>query len=127
MTYLRRGTLAGLVCALACAAPMAPATLTERYVLSDVGGARPPVAIGSFVYWGGSIELRADSTFVDVIVLGNSAHPTVVDSVRGTYRVDGDSVRCKPDGWVPYALWRDPERRRVRVRWETEYTYRREE
>jgi hypothetical protein len=59
-----------------------------------------PVAVaglGGVYYWSGTIELRADSSFVDVVTLGNAKTPTLaVDSIRGRWQVRGDSVSLTP-------------------------------
>lgn len=113
---------------IACSSPTDPTTDrgdVGRFELLSIGGRRPPVASAVGVtYWGGSIEFRADSTFVDVITMGDASRATVVDSVFGRYVVEGDSVRMDPAGWTPYVV-----RRRldvVTVVWaEGEYRYRR--
>lgn len=113
-----------LLAMVACAEPVAPRATGEHYTLATIAGQRPPVKTGALVYWSGSIELRPDSTFIDVIVMGTEAQPTIVDSVFGRYRVDADSIRMTPRDWTPYAIARAGDV--VQVRWEAVYEYRRD-
>lgn len=78
-------------------------THAAHYHLTHVNGQRLPVrgVLGS-QYVGGSVELFSDGAFVDVLTLQAPNGIAVVDSMRGTYRVQ-DSVRFAPDGYVPYA------------------------
>lgn len=108
---MRRALALSLI--VACSSPVAPADRGDvgRFDLATIDGHRPPIqsTIG-FVYWGGSIEFRADSTFVDVLRLGDATRATVVDSVFGRYRIDGDSIRMTPAGWTPYTVARQGDR-----------------
>jgi hypothetical protein len=72
-------------------------------------------------YRAGSLELRADSSFVDVLFIGG-----VVDSVVGRYVVDADSIRMTPTNWNHrYAVRRDGDE--IRARWgEGIFLYRRD-
>lgn len=95
------------------------------YELETIAGHRPPVGSSlGFYYWGGSLELRPDSTFVDVLILGTAERPTVIDSVLGAYRRDGDSLRMTPKSWAPYAVERRGDE--ISARWaEGVFVYRR--
>lgn len=105
---MRRSALAVLAFMIGCGSIDGPSSEVGHYELETVGGHRLPIpsSLGP-VYWGGSLELRADSSFVDVLTLGDDQRPTVVDSVFGRYRLDGDSIRMTPTNWdQQYALSR---------------------
>lgn len=89
-----------LALALGCRGVADPTSEVGHYTLRTIGGRSLPIrsTIGAY-YWGGSIELRSDSSFVDVLKLGDSQKATVVDSVFGRYVVDGDSIRMTPTNW----------------------------
>lgn len=95
-----------------------------HYDLASVDGRSLPRPTSyGFYYWSGSIELRADFTFVDVIVMGDAKRATVVDSVFGTWRAVGDSLRMTPDDWTPYSIRRNLDQ--VSVRWDGAFIYQR--
>ncbi len=98
-----------VVLALGCVDASAPST-AEHYVLVSVAGHTLPASSVLGPYRSGSLELRADSTFVDVLVIAN-----VVDSVFGRYVVGVDSIRMTPYDWTPYAVHRDGDV--IRARW----------
>lgn len=118
----------GALALMACAEPSAPGPdrgNVGHYTLVSIGGKRlPQPTVFGVWYHAGSVELRADSTVVDVIMLGERERATTVDSVRGTWRVRGDSIAVSPQGWTAYAMQR--ERDVIRVRWEAVYEYRRD-
>lgn len=109
-----------LVVLSACADATAPRGDVGHYALVSVGGYALPASSNLGPYRGGSLELRADSTFVDVLIIGN-----VVDSVFGRYVVGADSIRMTPNDWTPYAVRRDGDE--IRARWgEGIFLYRRD-
>jgi hypothetical protein len=113
---------------VACSNPTVPDPIENgdvgHYDLVSIDGRRPPRPTSYGVYyWRGSIELFADSTFVDVIVLGNAERATTIDSVFGTWRAQGDSLRMTPAGWTPYSIRRQFET--IRVQWDGAFVYRR--
>jgi hypothetical protein len=77
-----------------CASVTEPQGDVGHYTLETVSGHTLPASSVLGAYRGGSLELRADSTFVDVLILGN-----VVDSVFGRYVVNADSIRMTPSNW----------------------------
>lgn len=127
-TLKRTRRLLGCMALLGCAGcnvlgltfPTYP--LEGTYVLRGIAGKRlpQPSALGPS-YEAGSILLREDGTFVDVIQLGG-----VVDSVRGTYTRADDTLHMHPQGWSDYiARW--DSYGYLRVTWaEGEFTYVRE-
>ncbi len=116
-----RVTLLLLAFVLACATEPRPRGDVGHYRLVSVGGSVLPAPSTIGVYRGGSLELRADSTFIDVLVIGN-----VVDSVVGRYVVGADSIRMTPTNWSQrYAVRRDGDE--VRAVWgEGIFLYRRD-
>jgi hypothetical protein len=90
----------------ACTEPQV-ATNAGHYALATIADQALPVPSNlGFSYYAGSLELRGDSSYVDVLVLGNGK-PTTIDSVVGRYIVDGDSIRFTPLNWnVKYSAVR---------------------
>lgn len=115
-----------LLLALGCTSPTeAPAPGVEHYTLMSIDNKRLPYPTEhGYYYWGGTIELHDDSTFIDVVTIGTKNRATVVDSVFGRYRVDADSIRMTPDDWKPYAIKRSGST--VTARWDGVFLYRRD-
>jgi hypothetical protein len=110
-----------LAFALGCGGITEPQGDVGHYALETVGGHALPASSILGAYRGGSLELRADSTFVDVLILGN-----VVDSVFGRYVVNADSIRMMPSNWDHrYAVHRNGDV--IRAQWgEGIFLYRRD-
>lgn len=112
-----------LVVLLAACAPLAePRGDVGHYSLATVAGQTLPApSTLGITYQGGSLELRPDSTFVDVLILGG-----VVDSVFGRYVVGADSIRMAPTNWAyRYAVVREGDV--IRAQWgEGVFLYRRD-
>jgi hypothetical protein len=96
-----------------------------HYTLTTVNGQRlPVVGLLGLRYVGGSVELRNDSTFVDVLVMQTQGGAIVVDSMTGRYVVS-DSIRFTPTNYGKYAGYRDGAR--LSVSWaEGVFTYKRD-
>lgn len=89
-----------LLVTLGCSAPSAPST-SHTYVLRSVDGATLPApGLFDFLIEAGTVELRENATYVDVLRIGGT-----LDSLRGTWRLEGDSVKFQPEraSMAPYA------------------------
>lgn len=104
-----------------CASVTGPRGDVGHYQLVSVNGLALPAPSAIGAYRSGSLELRADSSFVDVIVIGG-----VVDSVFGRYVVGADSIRMTPSNWDHhYAVQRTGDE--IRAAWgEGVFLYRRD-
>lgn len=90
-----------------------------HYTLRSIAGHPLPVSSNLGSYKAGSIQLNQDSTFIDVIIIGN-----VVDSIFGQYKLRGDSVKMTPQDWTPYTLHWNGSRILTIIWGEGEFLYR---